>query len=121
LSEWLERGQRQARRRTHHVEERRSERRPVHKALEDVAAATSETMFYDEKTGALIVCGDQGRAHAFSADGRHITSFVLGPGSLNFRLRTRRWRPVTPEEAAECGRRIQERIPTSPGPSSPAG
>lgn len=112
LSEFLERGHRQTRWRTRHVEERRQDRRPVHKAIDDARAARPEAVFHDEKTGTLIVCGEQGRAHVFNPDGRHVTSFVLKPGGADFRVRTRRWRSATAEEAAELTRRASSRAPT---------
>ncbi len=108
LAEFLERGQRQGRRRTRHVEDRRQEdRRPVHKALDDARAAAAGALYADEKTGTLVVCGPQSRAHVFNVEGRHVTSFVLGPGAVDFRLRTRRWRQATPEEAAALKTRIR--------------
>ena len=54
----------------------------------------------------------QGRAHAFSANGRRVTSFSLRPESIDFRLRTHRWRPMTAAEAGEIKRKIEESVPT---------
>jgi hypothetical protein len=107
LAEFLERGHRQERRRTRHVEARRHEQRPVHKALEDAHKALMEAVFHDERTDAMVICGPQGRAHVFSAEGRHVTSFTLAPGAADFRLRTQRWRPATPDEAAQLRERIR--------------
>ncbi len=115
LSEFLERGHRQTRWRTRHVEERRQDHRPVHKAIDDARSARPESVFHDEKTRALVVCGEQGRAHVFNPDGRHVTSFVLKPGGADFRVRTRRWRPATTEEAAELTRRASSRAPSAEG------
>jgi hypothetical protein len=98
LAEFLERGARQGQRRTRHVEERRQEHRPVHKAVEDARTVPDSAIYYDEKAGTLVACADQGRAHVFSADGRHVTSFTLRPDSIAFRLRTQRWRPAAAEE-----------------------
>ena len=107
LAEFLERGHRQGRRRTRHVEDRRQQdHRPVHKALDDARGAGLEAVFADEKPETWVVCGPQGRAHVFNAEGRHVTSFVLGPGALDFRLRTRRWRRATPEEARNLKARL---------------
>jgi hypothetical protein len=107
LAEFLERGHRQGRRRTRHVEVRRQENRPVHKAWEDVRDAPPTAFFHDEKTQAVVVCGAQGRAHVFNQEGRHVTSFVLTPDAIDFRLRTQRWRRAKPEEAAAIKQRIQ--------------
>ncbi|MFH0880001.1 MAG: hypothetical protein V2A34_09845 [Lentisphaerota bacterium] len=92
LVESLERGFRQQARRTHHVEHRRQEQRPVHKALEDSRVAAQECFYVDEKTLNIVVCGPQGRSHVFNAEGRHVTSFNLKPGGAEFRVRTRRWK-----------------------------
>ena len=101
LAESLERGGRQETRRTRHVEQRRHERRPVHKALEDATGAPAEAFFFDEKAGTFIVAGPQGRAHAFNPEGRHVTSFTLNPSSIEFRVRTHRWRQLDAGEAIE--------------------
>lgn len=111
LAESLERGGRQETRRTHHVERRRHEHRPVHKALDDVQTAAPGLVFADEKTGTTVACGPQSRAHAFNRDGRHVTSFVLRPQAIDMRLRTRRWRALTPEEVAEFKRRVAQYVP----------
>jgi hypothetical protein len=99
LAESIERGGRQGGRRTRHVEQRRVEdRRPVHKAMDDLAAARADAFFRDEKEETFVVCGPQGRAHVFNTAGRHVTSFVLAPDGAAFRVRTSRW---TPADAAE--------------------
>lgn len=95
LAELLERGRRQEDRRTRHARARQEDRRPVHKALEDLAAARPDAVFFDEKPDTLVVCGAQGRAHVFSRAGRHVTSFSLPPGGAEFRVSTRRWTPAT--------------------------
>lgn len=100
LAESLERGHRQGARRTRHVEARRHEQRPVHKALDDARAAAPEAVFFDEKTRAYVVRGPQGRAHVFNAEGRHVTSFALGDDAVALRLRTHRWRPLGDAEQA---------------------
>ena len=107
LAESLERGARQETRRTRHVEQRRQERRP-RTAMEDVSAAAGEAFFFDEKAGTFIVAGPQNRTHAFSPDGRHVTSFTLNPSSIEFRLRTRRWRHAEAAEVEELRRKIRE-------------
>jgi len=74
-------------------------------------------IFCDEKAGTMIVCGPQGRAHAFAPDGRHVTSFILRPGAVAFRLRTQRWRPVTPDESARFHEQVETFIPKKAPPS----
>ena len=100
FAENVERGDRQGQRRTRHAEERRQERRPVHKALDDARAVTAERLFYDERAQTFMVSGGKHRTHAFNRAGRHVTSFVLPPAALAQRMRSRRWRPVTAEELA---------------------
>lgn len=94
LAESLERGDRQQVRRTRHAEARRGDDRPIHKALEDALAAAPEAHFVDTRTDGRVVCGPQGRAHIFNAEGRHITSFSLTPEAVAHRLRTERWKPL---------------------------
>jgi len=117
LAESIERAGRQQGRRTRHAEVRRKEQRPVHKAVEDARAAAASMIFCDEKAGTMIVCGPQGRAHAFAPDGRHVTSFILRPGAVAFRLRTQRWRPVTPDESARFHEQVETFIPKKAPPS----
>ena len=101
LADGIERGERQVRRRTRHVEQRRDDNRPVQKAVEDARAAKPADLFYDLKTRTFIVAGPKGRTHAFSEDGRHVTSFIIRPDAVDFRLRTERWRRTTGEEAEQ--------------------
>lgn len=109
LVEGLERGDRQGERRTRHVEARRREQRPVHKAMEDVASVGAGSCYYDEKAGTYVVVGERGRTHAFNDKGRHVTSFMLKPGAVEFRLRTRRWRRVEAGEWEEMRRALNSR------------
>jgi len=109
LVEALERGGRQGERRTRHVEERRRDQRPVHKAMDDAAAAKSDACFFDEKAKTFVVVGDRGRTHAFNADGKHVTSFIMKPSAVAFRVRTERWRPVQSVEWDEIRRVLHYR------------
>lgn len=106
LAESLERGDRQLARRTRHADDRRGGERPVHKALEDAAAAKPESLFSDERTGGIVVVGPQGRAHVFNTQARHITTFSLKPDAIDYRLRTERWKPLSPENAATFRARV---------------
>ena len=106
LAESLERGDRQTARRTQHAETRRGSDRPVHKALDDALAARPEALFSDERTGGIVVCGPQGRAHVFNTQGRHITTFTLKPEAVDYRLRTERWKRLSPENVAAFKARI---------------
>jgi hypothetical protein len=112
LAESLERGDRQQARRTRHAETRRADDRPVHKALDDALAAREESLFSDERTGGIVACGPQGRAHIFNTEGRHITTFSLKPEAVEYRLRTQRWKRLAPAEAAAFKAKI---LPLSEG------
>ncbi|MCS6770498.1 MAG: hypothetical protein NZ740_00550 [Kiritimatiellae bacterium] len=98
LADALERGARQAQRRTRHAEIRRAEQRPVPKAIEDALASKDEAIFYDLKAQTFVVAGPKGRTHAFTDEGRHVTSFFMRPGAAEFRVRTGRWRAAEPAE-----------------------
>ncbi len=94
----LEQSVRQSTGRTRHAEARRDDRRPVHKALDDASTAGPEELFVDVQRQTWIVCGRQGRTHAFSQDGRHVTSLTLPPDGAALRLRTGRWRRMEEPE-----------------------
>jgi hypothetical protein len=94
----LERLERQRTRRTHHVEKRRADHRPTHAASRDAARAGADAIFFDRRRETLIVLGPRGRAHAFTVDGRHVTSLVLDSESLSRRIARGRFRPATLKE-----------------------
>lgn len=119
LAEIIERGDRQGQRRTRHVEERREEQRPVHKAMDDAGRADASRCYFDEKAKTYVIVGDRGRAHAFNAAGRHVTSFVIKPSAIGFRVRTERWRPVAAGEWAEIRPNLHPRPRTEESPSLP--
>lgn len=94
----LERSGRQTERRTKHAIERRRENRPTHAAIHDAWAAADGDLLADEARGTMIVLGPRGRAHAFTPEGRHVTSLILDREALSRRLARKRWRPATPAE-----------------------
>jgi hypothetical protein len=119
LAESLERGDRQMARRTRHAEDRRGSERPIHKALEDAAGAGPEALFSDERTGGIVVVGPQGRAHVFNTQARHITTFSLKPDAIDYRLRTERWKRLSPENAGTFKARILALAEGARAPESP--
>ncbi|HBA85797.1 MAG TPA: hypothetical protein DCZ95_17070 [Verrucomicrobia bacterium] len=121
LSESLERGSRQGVRRTRHVEKRRQQQRPVHKAFEEAQAVKNDGLFFDERTEAFVVRGAQGRAHVFNAEGRHVTSFVVEPGEVELRLRKRRWRNMLAEEYAAFKELLKKHVPRAGGGGTTTG
>lgn len=108
----IEKGGRQAGRRTRHAEQRR-EKRPVHKAWEETRAAQDEQIFFDRKTKAIVVQGEHGRFHVFSVDGKHITTFVLKQDSFDFRQRTKRWVPIEQDQLNEFRQHIDSQSETT--------
>lgn len=95
LAHSIEQKGRQLRRRTSHAEIRGGQNRPVHKAYDDVVAATAQDVFEDRFKQSLIVVGRGGRIHAFSREGRHITSLVLAGDEFDRRVARGRYVPPT--------------------------
>ncbi len=98
LAQSLERGYRQSARRSRHAESRRRDQRPIHMAQDDARNARPDHTYFDEKKKTFIICGEKGRAHVFNERGGHVTSFVIEKKSVDFRIRTDRWRPLTDDE-----------------------
>lgn len=86
LAHSIEQKGRQLRRRTSHAEIRGGQNRPVHKAYDDVVAATAHDVYLDRYKQSLIVAGRGGRIHAFSREGKHITSLVLAGDEFERRV-----------------------------------
>jgi len=93
LAHSIEQKGRQLRRRTSHAEIRGGQNRPVHKAYDDVVAATAQDVYLDRFKQSLIVVGRSGRIHAFSREGRHITSLILAGDELERRVARGRYVP----------------------------
>ncbi|MEW6442461.1 MAG: hypothetical protein AB1640_16100 [bacterium] len=93
----LERAGRQTFRRTAHAEERRADRRPTFKALEDVAGASAESVLWDAHRSTIVVLGPRNRVHVFSPEGRHVTTLVLESEEVRSRMRRGRWQPLAGE------------------------
>lgn len=108
----LDRSTRQNLRRTHHRNERGKTRAQAHKAMDDLQAARDDQILHDERRSTMIVLGARHRVHAFSADARHVTTFTMLPESVARRLRTRRWRPATPDEIAGLRKNASAAAPT---------
>ncbi len=102
-----ERAGRQGERRTRHAADRRRDNRPTHAALRDAWDASDAALLADESRGTLIVLGPNGRAHAFTPQGRLVTSLTLDRESLDRRLQRERWRRATREEI----RGLREALP----------
>jgi len=100
LSNSIQRKGRQKNRRTSHAEVRSKQRRPVHKALEDLRTAGAEDFFRDNHHDSIIVIAKGGRAHVFSEAGRHITSLSITADVIERRQRRKRYIPMPPKAVA---------------------
>jgi len=101
LAHSIERKGRQRQRRTVHAEVRGQQMRPIHKAHDDLANAPVADFFRDTVKHSLIVLGKGGRMHAFSQEGKHITSMIIKGDELERRRRRRRFLPLDPEAVEE--------------------
>ena len=97
LAQSIEKKGRQQQRRTVHAEVRARQQRPVAKAREDLSQAMPGSMFRDTVKQSVIILGKGGRMHAFSDDGRHITSMILKGDEFERRRRRRRYLPLETE------------------------
>ena len=109
LAHSIERKGRQQRRRTAHAEARGQQRRPVHKAGDDLRRASPGDFFRDTHKGSLIVLGRGGRVHVFNEAGKQVTSLVIGGDELARRQRRKRYVPLEPESI----QRLRSTIPGS--------
>jgi hypothetical protein len=104
LARRLERDHRGRSRRTRHAEQRHaSGRRPTPKALDDARAASSDTLFVDERSGTMVVLGDRGRTHFFTTDGRLVSSVRYSRDAIERKVKSELWRPA-PDELLESFR-----------------
>jgi hypothetical protein len=93
LAHSIEQKGRQQLRRTSHAELRGAQNRPVHKAFDDVMAASAQDVYTDRFKHSVIVAGRGGRVHAFSPAGRHITSLMLAGDEFERRVSRGRYTP----------------------------
>ncbi len=81
--------------RTRHAEERhRGGNRPTDTAVREARNAPTNRLLNDPDRKTIVVLGRKGRAHVFSADGRHVTSLQLGPSEADRKIARGRWRPL---------------------------
>lgn len=101
LARRLERGRRAVGRRTRHGQQRHEEGdRPTAMALADLRRARREDLLFDVRKETLVVLGERGRAHVFSAEGKLVTSVRYSPPAIERRRQNRRWRAATGAEVA---------------------
>jgi hypothetical protein len=107
LARRLEKDRRAAERKTHHARERHAQGdRPTDMALADLARAGAEAVLVDRRQDTLVVLGDRGRTHVFSAQGKHVTSVRYPPETIERRRQRDLWRPAAPEEVAALRARV---------------
>lgn len=117
LAHSIERKGRQHHRRTQHAEVRARQKRPVHKAYDDVVAAGVNDVFFDRMKQSVIVLGRSGRIHAFSNGGKHITSLVLGRGEFERRLGRKRYVLYEPDKVEGFRANVLATLPESDDPA----
>lgn len=101
LARRLEHERRATGRRTRHAEERHARGdRPTRKAVEDARAAKLYEIMVDDRHGTLVVAGDRGRMHFYTAEGRLVSSVRYSREAIERKRKLGLWRPSTPEEAA---------------------
>jgi hypothetical protein len=111
LAHSIERKGRQHHRRTAHAELRGQQRRPVHKAHDDLKGAPLSDVMRDTFKESVIVLGKAGRLHAFADGGKHITSLVIRGDELERRKKRRRYQSMAPEEASAFRDRAMASLP----------
>ena len=86
-------------RRTRHAEVRHaSGERPTRKAVDDARVARGEQCYVDERSGTLVVLGDRGRTHFFTADGQHVSSVRYSKDAIARKLKLEVWRKASADE-----------------------
>ena len=95
LARRLEREHRARARRTRHAERRHvSGERPTRKALDDAREAAEEALLVDERSGTMVVLGDRGRTHFFTAEGRLVSSVRYSREAIERKVKLELWRPA---------------------------
>ncbi|HEX6202922.1 MAG TPA: hypothetical protein VF100_07965, partial [Thermoanaerobaculia bacterium] len=107
LARRLEKDRRASERKTRHARQRHAQGdRPTDMALADLARAGVEEVLVDRRQDTLVVLGDRGRTHVFSAAGKHVTSIRYQPEAIARRRQRDLWRPAAPEEVAALRERV---------------
>ena len=87
-------------RRTGHADlHHRAGARPTRAALSDLARVKPEDVLVDERNGTLVVPGERGRMHFYTADGRLVTSVRYTGDAVARKRKLGLWRASRPEES----------------------
>ncbi len=116
LAHSIEQKGRQQQRRTSHAEMRGGQNRPVHKAYDDVVAATAQDFYTDRFKGSTIVAGRAGRVHAFNDTGRHVTSLMLTGDEFSRRCARGRYVPYAGGDPEAFRASVLARLPEADAP-----
>jgi hypothetical protein len=107
LARRLERDRRARARRTRHAEDRHaSGQRPTRKALDDAREAGPESMLVDERRRTVVVLGDRGRTHFFTADGQHVSSVRYSKEAIARKIKLETWRQASTAEIESLRQRL---------------
>ncbi len=103
----LEHYRRSRDRRTGHAQKHHKEgSRPTRMALRDLTRAGHDGVLYDIRRKTLVVLGDKGRAHVWSAAGKLVTSIRYSSDSIEKKKNLEIWRQATAEEIAALRRAV---------------
>lgn len=107
LASRLERDQRARSRRTRHAAERHaSGERPTRKAVDDARLVRPESCMIDERSDTVVVLGDRGRTHFFTAEGQHVSSVRYSRDAIERKVKLEHWRGASEEELAAFRERL---------------
>lgn len=108
LASRLERDHRARSRRTRHAAERHmSGDRPTRKAVDDARAVRGDQCLVDERSETIVVLGERGRTHFFTADGQHVSSVRYSRDAIARKLKLEHWRGASAAELSA----FRERLP----------
>ena len=86
--------------------------RPTRKALDDLreAARSAAPPLVDVRSRALVVLGERGRTHFFTAEGRLVSSVRYSREAIERKRKAGLWRGATEAEAGEFRKRLAGRL-----------
>ena len=103
--------QRHRSRRTQHAERRvEKSQRPTNKAYHDAEHVADADLLWDDKENTVVIVGEHGRVHVFTAEAKHITSVSMNRGMVQQRLKSHRWRHTEPSERGEFRMQLRAKV-----------
>jgi hypothetical protein len=58
---------------------------------------SGDSLFVDERSGAVVVLGDRGRTHFFTTSGRLVSSVRYSRDAIERKIKSELWRPASDE------------------------